>query len=124
MSSQSQEDFKVIYEKICQAHEAITDFRAKLLAFLPIVSGAGIFLLIGDKSPTASQLPYLLPIGIFGALVTLGLFCYELRGIQECHALRECGKSVEQKLGGNWDRQVASRHSGQRFSFLVCVGQP
>jgi hypothetical protein len=99
-SSENHDDFKVIYEKICQAHDAITDFRAKLLAALPIVSGAGIFLLIGDKAPNPKLVPYLLPIGIFGAVVAFGLFCYELRGIQECHVLIACGKSFEQELGG------------------------
>jgi hypothetical protein len=120
MSSHNQEDLKVIYEKICQAHEAITEFRAKLLAALPIASGAGIFLPIGDKAPRGDQLAYLTPIGIFVALVALGLFCYELRGIQECHALRECGKRLEQKLGGELGQ--AGRFMAQRKSVLGVLG--
>jgi hypothetical protein len=61
-------------------------FRGKLLGLLPLASAGGIFLLIGDKAPTGCELSYLLPTGVFGALVALGLFCYELRGIQECQA--------------------------------------
>ena len=37
---------KVAYEHIWKAHDGISDFRAKLLALLPLASGAGIFLLL------------------------------------------------------------------------------
>ena len=30
------------YTEVCRSHDAITDFRAKLLALLPLASGAGI----------------------------------------------------------------------------------
>ena len=33
------------YAEVCTSHAGITDFRAKLLALLPIASGAGIALL-------------------------------------------------------------------------------
>jgi hypothetical protein len=41
----------------------------------------------------------LVAVGVFGFLVTLGLFTYELRGIQRCNALIEVGKALEDELG-------------------------
>jgi hypothetical protein len=38
------------------------------------------------------------PIGLFGAVVTVGLFIYELRGIQRCHRLERQAKALERKL--------------------------
>lgn len=37
------ETLKLEYEKICDSHQAITDFRGKLLGLLPLAAGAGIF---------------------------------------------------------------------------------
>ena len=34
-----------VYEEICKSHQAIDEFRMKLLGFLPLASLAGIFLL-------------------------------------------------------------------------------
>jgi len=88
---------KAIYEQVCAAHNEISEFRAKLLALLPIASGTGIFLLLSEKFTTAAA-THLIAVGMFGAFITLGLFLYELRGIHRCHALRECGKILEREL--------------------------
>jgi hypothetical protein len=55
---------------------------------------------VGNIPDDAQHLPLFLPAGIFGALTTLGLFIYELRGIQTCHALLESGKKLELELLG------------------------
>ena len=98
MSGQEQKDIKAVYEEICRSHDGIVDFRYKLLAFLPFASGAGVFLLLNNI--TIDAWPLFLPAGIFGALTTLGLFVYELRGIQTCHALIESAKKLEPELLG------------------------
>lgn len=36
------------YQELCNSYRAIDDFRAKLLGFLPLATGTGIFLLL-DK---------------------------------------------------------------------------
>jgi hypothetical protein len=36
------ETLKLEYEQICSSHQAITDFRGKLLGLLPLATGAGI----------------------------------------------------------------------------------
>jgi len=69
------------YAEVCKSHAGITDFRAKLLALLPIDSGAGIGLLIARESGgiSGTEAGLLIALGIFGAVVTAGLFLYELR---------------------------------------------
>jgi hypothetical protein len=96
------EALRMVYEEVCRAHDGIADFRGKLLALLPIASGAGIFLLLGlDKDSLDIIKQYLPPIGFFGVLVVFGLYLYELRGIQKCNVLTQCGKRLEQELLGN-----------------------
>jgi hypothetical protein len=87
-----------IYQEICASHNAIADFRAKLLAALPLASGVGIFLLTDKTAATGLQVKALLPIGLFGVVVVLGLFMYELRGIQDCTFLRRRARGIEQQL--------------------------
>lgn len=89
-----------LYEQVCKAHDAIADFRAKLLALLPIASGAGILLLL-DRAASGPGQQHLSAIGGFGMLVTAGLYLYELRGIQRCNQLIECGKGLEAGLVQN-----------------------
>ncbi len=38
--------FQIVYGEICTAHHGIADFRAKLLALLPIASGAGLLAIL------------------------------------------------------------------------------
>jgi hypothetical protein len=90
------ENLRTIYSEVCRSYQAVADFRAKLLALLPIATGAG-GLLILTRADTVKQ--YLAPIGIFGGLVTFGLFVYELRGIQRCKALIATGRDLEADMG-------------------------
>lgn len=95
-SSCDYEGAKLAYGEICRSHLAITDFRAKLLALLPVASGAAGLALVRDG--LKPQDTWAAPLGLFGAVVTLGLFIYELRQIQECKRLREKGRIVECRL--------------------------
>ena len=65
----------LLYPEVCRSHAGIADFRARLLALLPLASGGGVFLLL--KSTDAGLT--LTAAGVFGFVVTLGLFLYELR---------------------------------------------
>lgn len=91
-----------VYQEVCRSFHAVDDFRAKLLGFLPLASG-GFFFLLGDalldplKRVQIEQ--HLTAIGIFGFLITLGLFIYELRGIRRCSMLIKLGKRIEEGLG-------------------------
>jgi hypothetical protein len=84
---------RALYAQICTREGAIADFRAKLLALLPIASGAGIVLL-ADKL-NGSDRKLLIAVGLFGVAVTVGLFMYELRGIEDCTVLRRHARDVE-----------------------------
>ena len=85
--SLDKETLRLVYQEACKNHGAIADFRGKLLGLLPVASGSGVFILLG----TLNNQTVLAPIGLFGVAVTLGLFVYELRGIEDCTMLRRRG---------------------------------
>jgi hypothetical protein len=93
-NDRSFEKLRLEYEEICRSHQGIADFRAKLLALLPLASGAGLFVLLEKQKDTR----HVGAIGLFGFAVTLGLFLYELRGMDECLLLRERGTSIEIRM--------------------------
>jgi hypothetical protein len=95
MSDLPEEKLKA-YEQLCMSYRAIDDFRAKLLALLPFATGSGIFLLLNNLPD--NQKGFLLPIGLSGFAVTLGLLSYEIYGIRKCAALIEAGKQIENSL--------------------------
>jgi hypothetical protein len=84
------------YEELCSRHQQIDDFRGKLLALLPIASGAAGLVLLRSNSVEAER--YLLPIGIYGVAITLGLFIYELHGIAVCKRIMEQAEGLENDL--------------------------
>jgi hypothetical protein len=61
-------DFSVAYNQLCTSYHAIDDFRAKLLGFLPLVTGGGLVLLTGLKKDVRQE--FFAPMGVFGILVT------------------------------------------------------
>ena len=75
MADERAATLRVIYQETCKTHNAIADFRAKLLALLPIASGTGVFLLLGKLNGGDRKL--LLAVGLFGFIVTFGLFMYD-----------------------------------------------
>jgi hypothetical protein len=85
-----------LYAEVCKAHDSITNFRGKLLALVPSLSAVAFTLFIGTGKHFDERL--LLPVGIFGMTVSLGLFCYELRGMLECHQLRRRGGELERAM--------------------------
>ena len=102
------ENLRIVYSEVCSSYHAIADFRAKLLALLPVASGAGGLLILAQKETVKE---FLGPIGLFGAAVTVGLFVYELRGIQRCRALIRAGKALESRME-ILDGQFGSRPKG------------
>ena len=84
------------YTEVCLSYRAVDDIRIKLLGFLPIASAGGVFLLI--RTDDTADPAVFVAAGIFGSLVALGLFAYELFGIKRCHALIEAGKAIEEAM--------------------------
>jgi hypothetical protein len=95
---------QLLYGEVCNAYHAITEFRGKLLALVPVVSGAGFTLIIDSPGDVDQRL--LLPVGIFGLAATVGLFVYELRGIFLCHELRDRGERLERAPCSSQSRPV------------------
>jgi hypothetical protein len=106
------ENLKMAYQELCTSYRAIDDFRAKLLGLLPLVSGTGIFFLLSSTLNMKTNLVYLGPIGLFGSVVTLGLFLYELSCLQKCQYLIGHGEEIEYQLKikkqGQFDRDFQS----------------
>jgi hypothetical protein len=86
------------YEQVCHSLQRIDDFRGKLLALWPILGGAagGIALLASDKLRTE----YLLPLGIFGVLVSVGVGMYEWTQTLRCAQLKDVARQLE------WDMKL------------------
>ena len=90
------------YDQLCISYHAIDDFRAKLLGILPLITGTSVSFLLGKlenaNNISAEMHSLLAGIGVFGILVTLGLFSYELFGIKKCGELIRAGKAMEAAL--------------------------
>ena len=91
-----------IYNELCTSYRAIDDFRAKLLGLIPLVTGTGISFLF-EKIQNPQNIPIetkglLVAVGVFVALITLGLFSYEIFGIKKCAVLIKAGKDIEAAL--------------------------
>jgi len=116
----SQEDGTILrtaYDQLCVSYRAIDDFRAKLLGFLPLATGGGLLLLTGRADGFARE--FFLPVGLFGLVVTLGLFSYEIYGIKKCHALINAGKAMESSLA-----LAAGQFQGRPRAVLRHVNEP
>ena len=104
------ENMKTAYEAVLSTHDAISNFRLKLLALLPFATGAGIFFLIKNLPSTVTI--HLTAIVLSGMLVTIGLFFYELKNIQKCRTLITTGKLLEKKLLGDYC-ELGAFHGGR-----------
>ena len=83
------------YEQICQSYYKIEEFRGRLLALWPILGGAagGIALLASGKLSG-----YLLPLGIFGFAVSVGVGIHEWTQTLRCAQLKEVARQLEEDM--------------------------
>ena len=76
-----------LYEQLSASIRATDEISFKLLGLVPLVSGAALgTLLFKDAQSVGARLsPSLITLlALFAAAVTLGLFRWELRNVQEC----------------------------------------
>src|SRR5262245_16181752 len=96
--SKTEDEIKA-YDQLCESYRAIDDFRSKLLGALPVVTGAGLFSLVGELKNAATESPdtrnVYAAVGTVGALITAGLFAYEIYGMNKCGALIRAGREIE-----------------------------
>ncbi len=90
-------EVKTAYTETCTSYHRIDDFRGKLLALLPSVSGVGIFFLLRDLAdcPKKFDPKYVTGPALLGLLVSLGLYFYEHRGVQRCIRLSKVAEELE-----------------------------
>lgn len=105
-ASEGHGDLRLKYETMIDGYHRITDFRHKLLAFLPLGSAAAIGFLVTVASDTPRDedvgeliSSHLWTIGLFGFVVTLGLYFFEWRQVVRCLAYIDRGKKLEDSLG-------------------------
>jgi hypothetical protein len=85
--------FQKNYDQICTSYHSIDDFRAKLLGLIPAVSGAAVIILNKEAES------YVVPVSILGFIITFGLLCYEIYGVEKCANLINIGSFTEAELG-------------------------
>ena len=90
------DNVKTAYDQVCTGFHKIDDFRAKLLGFLPLVTGGGLVLLTGRLAAVDRE--FFGPAGLFGILVTIGLLVYELNGMRRCRDLIYDGEALENTM--------------------------
>jgi hypothetical protein len=98
------ENIRTIYQELSTSYRSIDDFRTKLLGFLPLATGGIFAFLIDPKHISDGKLgditkDLLSLVGGLGALVTLGLYAFEIYGIRKCTALIKVGEHLERELG-------------------------
>src|SRR4051794_2920891 len=62
-------DVRDTYGQLCQSYRAIDDFRAKLLGFLPLVTGGGLVFLTAKKQDVNTE--FFAQVGLFGVVITV-----------------------------------------------------
>ncbi len=109
------------YSEICTELRATDEISFKLLGLVPLVSGSGIFAALLEGKTLAS--PAIDLLSLFGAVVTFGLFRWELRNIQTCNWLRDRASDIEKetlrdkenRVGQFYNRLDAPHIFGMRF---------
>lgn len=88
-----------IYEQLSADIRATDDTSFKLMGIVPLVSGTGLIaLLLAKDAPPNPQT--LILLSLFAATITLGLFRWELRNIQNCMWLIKYADQLEKKALG------------------------
>jgi hypothetical protein len=80
------------YTQLSESYHKTRDIRFKLLAFLPLTT-SGVFLLLKQYASTKM----LFPIGLYGMVVTLGLYIYEKLNMQMLHRMIQRGVTLERR---------------------------
>jgi hypothetical protein len=87
-----------LYRACCESIRIRDDISIKLMAAVPVVTGVGIALLVPSKEyGDALSRPWVgVGLSLFGLLVTVALFLWERRNIQQCIWFAECARALEQ----------------------------
>ena len=104
------------YEEICTSIRTTDEISFKLLGLVPLLSGAAIMTV--SKNDVNQVLLWL--VSLFGTVVTLGLFRWELRNIQNCKWLASRAAEMEKDEFGVTSGQFSGRDEAPRlFGFRL-----
>ena len=95
MSEDEREIAIKAYEQICANIRVTDEISFKLLRLVPIFSGAGVGLLTVLENQSLLTLPEVILISFFAAVLTFGLFRWEMRNIQTCSWLIKRAADLE-----------------------------
>jgi YgiT-type zinc finger domain-containing protein len=77
---------------------ATDDISFKLIGIVPLVSGATLLTFFLKESIAPNRAPLVVALALFAALITLGLFRWELRNIQNCSWLKRRVEVIEDEV--------------------------
>ena len=80
-----------IYADTCNSIRTTDEISFKLMGFVPLVTGATILTFFLKKPIPPENTELVVALALVAALITLGLFRWELRNIQNCSWLRAAG---------------------------------
>ena len=87
-----------LYAETCTGIRATDDISFKLMGFVPLISGAALLtFFLKDPIPPAKA-SLVMTLALFAALITLGLFRWELRNILNCKWLARRAAALERAL--------------------------
>lgn len=81
-----------MYAQVSDNYRAIDELRLRVLALLPLATGTGILVLLGGNGISANVA---VPVGVFGMVVTVALYFYELHGVEKCAHFIHRGEELE-----------------------------
>src|SRR6266487_1755543 len=109
-----------VYAETCANIRATDEISFKLLGIVPLLSGATLVTFFLKGPVAVEKAPLIITLSLFAALITLGLFRWELRNIQTCSWLRSRAEALERSI-------VASAKTPQqpkpplRIAFAACI---
>lgn len=85
-----------VYEQICTNVRTSDDISFKLLGLVPLISGSGAAILVLGKIWSDISSIAIILLSLVAAIITFGLFKWELRNVQKCNWLVERAAELEQ----------------------------
>ena len=104
--SRKHQKLELEYVQINENFRFLADVRFKLLALVPTLGGAAVFVLTGaglqaggGQRSSTSELLTVVVVGLFGFLATLGMTLYDQRNSELYNALIHRAKHLEEEFG-------------------------
>src|SRR2546430_14568220 len=85
-----------LYAETCAQIRATDEISFRLLGLVPLVSGVGILVLLGDERLSWS--PATAFASVVGAVVTFALYRWEMRNVDYCSLLIKRAAELEREL--------------------------